>query len=125
MKASIRVLLPAIVLALPMTAAMPAVAADYEPPMAAEQPPEEVPVEVGTGWYLRGDIGYNATVDADDPFDYRTFDPITASYSNNSFATADLDNQFTYTSGVFYSFTDWLRADAPFDYFALGFDGTT
>jgi opacity protein-like surface antigen len=124
MKDSIRVLLPAIVLALPMTTAIPAVAADYEPPIVADQP-EEVPVEVGTGWYLRGDIGYNATVDADDPFDYRTFDPITATYSNNTFATADLDNQFTYSIGAGYSFTDWLRADATFDYFTLGFDGTT
>jgi len=123
MKASICVLLPAIVLASPMTA-LPAAAADYEPPVVVDQP-EEVPVEVGSGWYLRGDIGYNAAVDADDPFDYRTFDPITATYSDNTFATADLDNQFTWTVGAGYSFTDWLRADVTFDYFTLGFDGTT
>jgi opacity protein-like surface antigen len=123
MKASIRVLLPAIVLGLPMTA-LPTLAADYEPPVVVDQP-EEVPVEVGSGWYLRGDIGYNATVDADDPFDYRTFDPITATYSDNTFATADLDNQVTWTIGAGYNFTDWLRADVTFDYFTLGFNGTT
>src|SRR4051812_12825750 len=108
MKPSIRVLLPAIALALPMTA-LPALAADYEPPIVVDQPPEEVPVEVGTGWYLRGDIGYNASVKTDDTFDYRTFDPVSATYSDNSFATADLEKQFTYGVGVGYSFTDWLR----------------
>jgi opacity protein-like surface antigen len=123
MKASIRVLLPAIALAMPMTA-LPALAADYEPPIVVDQP-EEVPVEVGSGWYLRGDIGYNASVDADDPFDYRTFDPITAIYSDNTFATADLDRQFTYSIGAGYNFTDWLRADVTFDYFTVDFDGTT
>src|SRR5438128_2574136 len=110
MKASIRVLLPAIALALPATI-LPAVAADYEPPIVVDQPAEEVPVEVGTGWYLRGDIGYNFTTDADDTFDYRTFDPITASYSPKSFDTGSLDNQFTYSIGAGYNFTDYLRAD--------------
>jgi opacity protein-like surface antigen len=125
MKASIRVLLPAIALALPMTA-LPAVAADYEPPIVVDQPQEEVPVEVGSGWYLRGDIGYNVTLDADDPFVYRTFDPTTGIYSgDNFFATADLDKQFTYSIGAGYNFTDWLRADATFDYFTLNFNGTT
>ncbi|RUM95684.1 porin family protein [Pseudaminobacter arsenicus] len=37
----------------------PAVAADYEPPIIVDNAPEYVPVEVGSGWYLRGDIGYN------------------------------------------------------------------
>ena len=34
-------------------------AADYEPPVVVEEAPEYVPVEVGSGWYLRGDLGYN------------------------------------------------------------------
>ena len=37
-----------------------AVAADYDPPIYIEEAPEYVPVEVGSAWYLRGDIGYNA-----------------------------------------------------------------
>ena len=53
----------------------PALAADYDPPMIIDQPVEEVPVEVGTGWYLRGDIGYNFSLEADGDFSYRTFDP--------------------------------------------------
>lgn len=38
---------------------LPAVAADYDPPILVDNAPEYVPVEVGSGWYLRGDIGYN------------------------------------------------------------------
>lgn len=42
---------------LPLT---PAVAADYDPPIYADQAPDYVPVEVGSGWYLRGDVSYLA-----------------------------------------------------------------
>ena len=34
-------------------------AADYDPPIFVEEAPEFVPVEIGSGWYLRGDVGYN------------------------------------------------------------------
>ncbi len=37
-----------------------AMAADYDPPIFVDDSPEYVPVEVGSGWYLRGDIGYIA-----------------------------------------------------------------
>ncbi|MCO6387118.1 outer membrane protein [Aliihoeflea sp. 40Bstr573] len=37
----------------------PSLAADYDPPIFIEQAPEYLPVEVGSGWYLRGDVGYN------------------------------------------------------------------
>jgi opacity protein-like surface antigen len=39
--------------------ASPALAADYSPPIFVEKMPEYVSVEVGTGWYLRGDVSYN------------------------------------------------------------------
>lgn len=38
----------------------PALAADYDPPIFIEEAPEFVPVEIGSGWYLRGDVGYSA-----------------------------------------------------------------
>ena len=41
-------------------------AADYEPPIVVDQAPEFVPVEVGSGWYLRGDISYSFN---DSPFE--------------------------------------------------------
>jgi len=46
--------------ALAAVAAGPALAADYDPPIFIEEAPEFVPVEIGSGWYLRGDITYNA-----------------------------------------------------------------
>jgi opacity protein-like surface antigen len=36
-----------------------AAAADYDPPIFVEEAPEYVPVEIGSGWYLRGDVSYN------------------------------------------------------------------
>ncbi|MBI1622328.1 outer membrane protein [Aquamicrobium zhengzhouense] len=39
--------------------AIPAFAADYDPPIYVEEVPEYVPVEIGNGWYLRGDVGYD------------------------------------------------------------------
>lgn len=39
--------------------ATPALAADYNPPIYIEKAPEWVPVEIGSGWYLRGDVSYN------------------------------------------------------------------
>jgi opacity protein-like surface antigen len=36
-----------------------AFAADYDPPIFIEEAPEWVPVEIGSGWYLRGDVSYN------------------------------------------------------------------
>lgn len=36
-----------------------AAAADYDPPIDVDEMPEYVPEEVGSGWYLRGDLTYN------------------------------------------------------------------
>lgn len=37
-----------------------ALAADYSPPIFVEEAAEEYkPVEIGSGWYLRGDVGYD------------------------------------------------------------------
>ena len=39
---------------------VPAVhAADFDLPVVVDEAPEFVPVEIGSGWYLRGDIGYS------------------------------------------------------------------
>lgn len=96
----------------------PALAADYEPPIYVDQAPEYVPVEIGSGWYLRGDVAY-------------TFK---RSYKNSSFSLDDtlFDNNliglgwvgpfdiFSYSEkespvsgsvGFGYHFNDFLRAD--------------
>jgi len=45
--------------ALAVLSAAPSVAADYDAPLYVEEAPEYVPVEIGSGWYLRGDVSYN------------------------------------------------------------------
>ena len=83
-----------------------------------------MPVEVGSGWYLRGDIGYNFDLQADGDFDFRTFDPVTGAYSPGAFDTASLGEQVTWGAGFGYNFTDMIRADVTVDGFRANFDGT-
>lgn len=123
MDASLRVLIPAA--ALLTSTALPGFAADYEPPIVIDQPVEEVPVEIGSGWYLRGDIGYNFTTESDGGISFRAFDPATGSYNPDSFDTVSLGSSMTFGGGVGYNFTDYFRADFTVDGFRLPFDGTT
>jgi opacity protein-like surface antigen len=92
-----RALLLTASLALPMS---PAMAADYDPPVYVEPAAaaeEYVPVEVGSGWYLRGDIGYAVNKPYDfneEPDGYTTSDsPISASV------------------GMGYHFNDYFRGE--------------
>ncbi|MDS1136942.1 outer membrane protein [Nitratireductor indicus] len=98
-------------------------AADYDPPIVIEEAPDLVPVEIGSGWYLRGDIGYSLKTEGKDPFVYRTFDG--ASYGSSQFNSASLSKDFSFGVGFGYSFTDWLRADVAVDRFSGSFSGTT
>ena len=73
-----------------------AAAADYDPPIVVDEMPEYVPVEVGSGWYLRGDLTYNV----DEPvYDF-------------TLLGEDTDNiRIGGTVGAGYHFTDYLRSD--------------
>ncbi|MFI0842533.1 outer membrane protein [Mesorhizobium sp. IMUNJ 23232] len=99
-----------------------AVAADYEPPVFVEQAEEVVPVEVGSGWYLRGDIGYIISNDTGD-YTYRVSSGGTS--TDSSFNGASLDDDFTFGGGVGYQFNEWFRADATVDGFRSDFSGGT
>jgi opacity protein-like surface antigen len=116
-----RILLLLAAAALPLA---PANAADYDPPIFVEEAAEFVPVEVGSGWYLRGDVGYALSNDMGQ-VDYRTFDPITATYGGASFDTYELDEDFTWGGGFGYRYNDWIRGDLTVDGFRSRFDGTT
>jgi opacity protein-like surface antigen len=100
-------------------------AADYDPPIVIDDADEYVPVEVGSGWYLRGDIGYAIGINSSGAFNYRTFDPITATYGQSTFDTASLSSQLTYGIGFGYQYNEFLRADITADAFAGRFSGTT
>ena len=89
-----------------------ALAADYDPPMVVDLPEEEyVPVEVGNGWYLRGDVGYNVT---ETPYDF-------------SYLGVETDNTRIFGSlGMGYRFTDYFRGELNLGFLSHDtFDATT
>jgi opacity protein-like surface antigen len=98
----------ALLLAATVCPAALAAAADYEPPIVIDDVAQEVPVEIGSGWYLRGDLTYSANrsvydLDVDVPFyDAR-------------------EERFGGGGGIGYHFTDYLRADVNLAY--VGNDG--
>lgn len=85
----------------------PALAADYDPPIYVDQAPEYTPVEIGSGWYLRGDVGYAFS----HPFKDQTFatDPLdpTQTFSHDS-------SLLTGTVGMGYHFNDYFRGELNF-----------
>ncbi len=102
----------------------PAKAADLDLPIFVEEAPELVPVEIGSGWYLRGDVSY-AITNSPGTFNYRTFDTVTGTYAGGAFATSDLDTDLGVGVGFGYTFNRWLRADVTVDRFGGSFSGTT
>jgi opacity protein-like surface antigen len=117
--------LGSLVAAFALLPAAGALAADYDPPIVIEDAAEYVPVELGSGWYLRGDVGYAFSTSAPGNFTYRTYDATTANYADNVFTTGRLRTDFGVGVGFGYRFTDWIRADATVDWFRARFNGTT
>ncbi|MBL8580029.1 MAG: porin family protein [Mesorhizobium sp.] len=78
-------------------------AADYDPPLVVEEAAEYVPVEVGSGWYLRGDVGYSFS----HPFQEEV-------WSVGGEQVSSSDNAFTGSIGMGYNFTDYFRGDLNF-----------
>jgi len=112
--------LAALTLAVASLAGSAAMAADYDPPIYVEETPEYVPVEVGSGWYLRGDVAYNIERTFKDDFAF--FDQ--SLFSNDLIglpAVTDIafdpngytskENPISGSLGFGYHFTDYIRAD--------------
>jgi len=98
--------LPALVALAPAMA----FAADYDPPLVIEQEPdleEVVPVEIGSGWYLRGDVSYTLNRQRYDDYDFLGVRRMTNIRLGGSV-------------GAGYHFNDWFRMDAALGY--LGSD---
>lgn len=119
MKLSLR-----IALSLAALSPLAAHAADYDPPIFVEEADEYVPVEVGSGWYLRGDVGYVFDSSIGD-VNYTAYNPIDDIYSSASFTSASIDTDFAWGGGFGYRFTDYFRADATVDGFRADFNGST
>lgn len=114
-------------LALAAISAMPmgqALAADYDPPVVIDQADDYVPVEVGSGWYLRGDVGYALSTKTKNAT-YRTFDPTTGTYGEAAFDSSRIKSEFTFGGGFGYRYNDWIRGDLTADGFRGKFSGTT
>ena len=85
-------------------------AADYEPPIIVEDATEYVPVEVGSGWYLRGDVGYNFN---DTPYQF------------SAFGEEVRNTHITGSIGAGYHFTDYVRGELNFGFLSNDrFDAT-
>jgi opacity protein-like surface antigen len=96
LKSRIALALGAIML-MPATQAL---SADYDPPVYVDQAPDYQPVEVGSGWYLRGDIGYAFS----HPFEHQI--------ANNGSSTFSADSSlFTGSIGMGYHLNDYLRVE--------------
>ncbi|ESY82792.1 hypothetical protein X739_26660 [Mesorhizobium sp. LNHC220B00] len=106
-------------LLLPLTSA---IAADYDPPIYVDQAPDYVPVEVGSGWYLRGDVSYLVQKS------FKNGDFTFPSAINNENFSESEDAIFA-SVGFGYHFNDYLRADLNFGYLpgnkaSFGYDDT-
>ncbi|KRA00279.1 hypothetical protein ASD64_01520 [Mesorhizobium sp. Root157] len=92
-----------IALALTATALLPVTAvfaADYDPPIYVDQAPEYTPVEIGSGWYLRGDVAYLPDET------YRNVD-----FGSPTVAYSERDKPVFASVGFGYHFNDYLRGD--------------
>lgn len=114
-----------IALLLAASAVLPgfATAADYDPPVIMDEAPEVVPVEVGSGWYLRGDLGYSVA-NKTGTYSYRTFDGM-GGYGASTFTDAEVKKDLSYGIGFGYHFNDMLRADLTVDRMNTRFEGST
>jgi len=69
-----------------------------------EHTPEVIPAEVGSGWYLRGDIGYSFNITPNQV------------YGGTPFSGVRVNDSWTAGIGFGYKATDNFRADLTIDY---------
>lgn len=87
---------------LAVLATAPAYAADYDPPIIMDDAPEYVPVEIGSGWYLRGDVSYNVNK----PYRHEAIGPLPWVRLNQRTVPMGA------SVGFGYHINDFLRAEA-------------
>ncbi|KFB08840.1 outer membrane protein [Nitratireductor basaltis] len=100
-----------------------ALAADYDPPLVIDEVPQYKPVEIGSGWYLRGDIGYAVKTRSGGNPTYRSFDG--TNYYDNEFASGEFGDDFSFGAGFGYHFNDMLRGDLTVERMETDFFGST
>jgi opacity protein-like surface antigen len=105
-----------------------ALAADLDTIIPAMQEDPYVPVEVGSGWYIRGDISYDMATSA--AGNYRTYGllaPLPALpqyvYSDNAYDKFKYNRTTNISVGVGYQFNSFLRGDATIGSWSRLVDG--
>jgi len=116
-------LIPAIAVLAALAA--PAHAADLDEIIYAPMLPETKPVEIGSGWYLRGDIGYTAGESGAATSFSDFIDGTPDTYVTTGYDSSDLKTDWSGSIGIGYAFTDYLRADATIDFGSGRFSGTS
>ncbi len=92
-----------------------AVAADlppiYDTPLY-QSVPEVQPVEIGSGWYLRGDVGYGFKSKTDSDWSIQRSDGVTTNaFDQGTYRDLDVGSDVQFAIGAGYRFTDYLRGD--------------
>lgn len=116
-----------------LAAALALVSATVASAYAGEEDPEDdsvlmnapeitMPIRENSGWYVRGDVGYDFHMDAGDPA-YRTYDSASGRYAADTFNNARFDNNVSGGAGLGYQFNDTVRADLTLDYFRTRLNG--
>ena len=127
MKTLIKVLMLGVVGFIPLANA--ALAADMIEPVYDEVP-EIVPVEIGSGWYLRGDVSYDFKSKTDG--NYRTYAPpgsvacgvdCGTGYDTQDYDSWKFDAGPDVGLGFGYQFTDYFRGDLTAHYWQADVDG--
>lgn len=95
-----------------------ALAADYDPPIFIEQAPEWVPVEIGSGWYLRGDISHafkrsykDTAISVDDGLFDNNIVGLGWAGPVDFFSLKEKKSPVSGSVGFGYRFNEFLRAD--------------
>lgn len=107
----------------------PVMAADLIEAPLYETVPEIVPVEIGSGWYLRGDVSYDfeSTYDGDYLIYNNPAGCTTCGTGYESFAYDDwsIDQGAGFGLGFGYNFTDFFRGDLTANYWTADVYGQT
>lgn len=113
-----------LVAALLLSASGPALTADLDNIIYAPEMPRTVPVEVGNGWYLRGDVSYNFSTDGGGT-SFRTYDTATLTYGTQNYSSSSMSTDWGVGGAIGYQFTDWFRAEAALDYYSGSFNNAS
>ena len=88
--------------------------------LAAPLLPVTKPVEVGTGWYLRGDLGYSISTSSGGP-SMLLYNGM-GTYGSTQLNSDAISSDWSGSAGFGYHFNDWLRTDLTVEYTKGAFD---